>query len=272
MRGTCKLCLNEGDLQDSHLIPAAAYARLRGTAPGEEAPIFVSSPKGVEEAVMLQTSKQVQDYVLCSGCEQLLCKRGEDWVLERLAVGVASPLFYALGGLDAIVDEPDFKTYSVVGNPEFDVQKIAHFSLGVFFKAGVHLWNIGKKRKKLEYGPYLGTLRDYLLARAEFPRNCTLMFCVHPPTTGPRRISMPYEWVRGACRTYSFMTVGLEFCMSLGKQIPQWHRNLCFVTGRDRIVIVANVTEKYANDAVEKIAARGQAKGKLAKRLPPRYR
>jgi len=68
------------------------------------------------------------------------------------------------------------------------------------------------------------------------------------------------------------MMIGLEFSMSLGRQIPQWHRDLCFVTGRDRIVIVANVTEQYANDTVGKIAARGQAKGKLAKRLPPRHR
>jgi hypothetical protein len=88
LRGICKLCLRNKDLQDSHLLPAAAYARLRGTTPGEENPIFVSSPRGVEEAVMLQKSKQVQDYVLCWDCEQLLCNRGEDWVLERLAVGV----------------------------------------------------------------------------------------------------------------------------------------------------------------------------------------
>jgi hypothetical protein len=98
------------------------------------------------------------------------------------------------------------------------------------------------------------------------------MFCINPPTNGPKRISIPCEWERNTCRTYSFMLIGLEFSMSLGKQIPQWHRDLCFVSSARRTVIVANATEQYANDTVEKIIRRGQVKGKLAKQLPPRYR
>jgi hypothetical protein len=269
--GICKLCLREKALQYSHLLPAAAYAHLRGTAPGEEHPIFVSSPRGADEAVMLQTSKQVQDYVLCWDCEQLLCNRGENWVLERLAVGVASPLYFALEGLDPVIDEPGFKAYSVIGNPEFDVDKVSHFALGVFFKIGAHEWVVGRNKRKLEYGPYLGALREYLLGRTGFPANCTLMLTIHPPTNGPKRMSIPTEWERDISHTYGFMLIGLDFSMSLGKLIPQWHRDLCFATGSSKIVIVADVTKQQADNTVERIIQRGQVKGKLGKRLPPQY-
>jgi hypothetical protein len=269
LRGICKLCLDEKELQQSHLLPAGAYARLRGAQPGEEHPVLVSSPKGVEEAVMLQTSKQVQDYVLCSGCEQLLCNRGEDWILERLAVGLASPLYYAIGGLEPIIDETDFKTYSVVGNPEFDVERITHFALGVFFKMAAYEWTIGKHKRQFQFGPYLGSIRSYLLGHGPFPANCALMLCIHPPTDAPKRIALPYEWKIEGSRAYAFILIGLEFVLSLGKQIPQWHRELCFVNGANRFVIVANVTEQRMNETARAIIQAGLVKGKLAKKLLP---
>ena len=53
--------------------------------------MFMSTAKS-EHPGIVQTSKQVDDYVLCRDCEQLLRVRGGDWVLQRLAVGDASPL------------------------------------------------------------------------------------------------------------------------------------------------------------------------------------
>ncbi|HEY2460228.1 MAG TPA: hypothetical protein VGI16_05455 [Candidatus Acidoferrum sp.] len=223
----------------------------------------------MDEAVMLQTSTQVQDYVLCSGCEQLLCNRGEDWILERLAVGVASPLYYALGGLEPILNEADFKTYSVVGNPEFDVEKITHFALGVFFKMAAHEWTIGKHKRRFQFGSYLGSIGSYLLGCGPFPAHCALMFCIHPPTDAPKRIALPYEWKTDGSRTYGFILIGLEFVLSLDKQMPPWHRDLCFVNGSSRFVIVANVTERLMNETTERIIRAGHVKGKLAKKLLP---
>jgi hypothetical protein len=60
--------------------------------------------------------------------------------------------------------------------------------------------------------------------------------------------------------------------MSFGKKIPQWHRDLCFVTGANRIVIVAKVTERHAGNVVGKIIQQEQVKGKLANQLAHRYR
>jgi hypothetical protein len=197
----------------------------------------------------------------------LLRNRGEDWILRKLAVGVASPLYYALGGLEPLHNEPNFKTYSVAGNPEFEVEKIAHFALGVFFKAGAHNWPVGRNKLKLQLGSYLEPLRRFVLGEATFPTNCVLMLCIHPPTNGPKRLVMPYEWDRNGCHTYAFILIGLEFVISLGRQIPLWHRNLCFVNSPGRKVVVANMTEKWIDDSAIKIVQSGQVKGKLAKKI-----
>lgn len=259
--GICKLCLLKKDLVESHLLPKAGFAQLRGSVPGDENPIFVSA-RGTKP-VILQTSKQVHDCLLCMDCEQILQKGGEDWILQRLAVGVASPLYYALGGLEPVYDQPNFKVYPVAGNPEFDVDKIAHFALGVFFKAGVYTWTVGKNKMKLQLGQYLEPLRMFLLGKAAFPENCVLMLCIHPPTNAPKRLSMPYEWSRGTCRTHGFVLVGLEFVLSLGKQIPEWQRGLCFVNSASRKVIVTNHTEEGMTNNIKELLRKGMVRGKL---------
>lgn len=265
--GTCKLCRLPKPLQDSHLIPAAAYARLRDNATGKN-PAFVHWNPDGKKRKMIETSHQVHDYVLCRDCEQILNSRGEEWVLQRLAVGYASPLYYALQGLEPIYQEPDFHVYATVGNPEFDTQKITHFALGIFYKAAVHEWRVDKnKTRKLEFGPYQESLRLFLLREEPFPKFCAVTFCLLPPTNSPKRIYSPQQWIRADCRTYSFCVVGLEFWLSLGKQIPEEFRNLCFATKPYRPVVVNGHTDAIMQERGEEVVRSGGAKGKLARNL-----
>ena len=66
--GTCKLCLQEKELQDSHLIGRGIYRLIRREQ-GED-PI-VMTPE-----IVLQTSRQVSDYVFCKDCEQKFSEGG----------------------------------------------------------------------------------------------------------------------------------------------------------------------------------------------------
>jgi hypothetical protein len=216
---------------------------------------------------MVETSKQVHDYVLCFDCEQLLNVSGEQWILGRLAVGLASPLYYALGGLEPIHRETDLDVYSVVGNPEFEVEKIVHFAVGVFYKAAVHRWRIDKNRwQKLNFGPYQEPLRLYLLGQRPFPTCVALTFCVLPPTNSPKRIYSPYEWTPGEHRTYSFSVIGLEFWLSIGRRISEDFRNLCFATKPFRPVVVNGHTDLIMTSRANDVIRTGGVKGKLANR------
>src|SRR5208337_5368424 len=76
VRGICKLCLKEKDLLDSHLMPKALYSL------GESKK--VNQIKVTPDYVMT-TSRHVRTYLLCLGCETLLNREGENWLLPLLA-------------------------------------------------------------------------------------------------------------------------------------------------------------------------------------------
>ena len=45
--GTCRLCLNERELRDSHLVPKAAYKRLLGGDGKNRNPFFVNEDRAL---------------------------------------------------------------------------------------------------------------------------------------------------------------------------------------------------------------------------------
>jgi hypothetical protein len=68
MEGTCRLCLKEAvTLRSSHIIPAWAYRRATARElPGNPHPVWSRNGR------YFQTALQVQDYLLCHDCEQMI--------------------------------------------------------------------------------------------------------------------------------------------------------------------------------------------------------
>src|SRR5439155_19445344 len=66
-------------------------------------------------------------------------------------------------------------TYAAANNPHFEITKLTHFALGIFWKASVHSW---EKRKQIEpridLGPYGERLRKFLRGESSFPNNMAL--------------------------------------------------------------------------------------------------
>jgi hypothetical protein len=75
-QGKCRLCLEEKQLIRSHLLPRGVYDYFRTAG---------SDPIILSEKLIIQSSRQLQDYLLCAECDNLLSKRGESWVLPLLA-------------------------------------------------------------------------------------------------------------------------------------------------------------------------------------------
>ena len=146
--------------------------------------------------------------------------------------------------------------------PEFDAKEITHFGLGVFFKAATHRWRVGKQFRQLDFGPYLEPIGQFLMGKAESPKNINLIFALFPPAEVPKTISLPYEWKKSSCHTYSFSVVGLEFVLSLGKQIPEWQSQISFHAPH-RPVIVTDHTQQLMKSRFAQIIQRGGRKGKL---------
>jgi hypothetical protein len=72
----CRLCAQYKPLIQSHLIAKGIYS-LVGT--DEDDPIVINS------RIIMHTSRQTKDFLLCEGCDNLLNKNGENWIIPLLA-------------------------------------------------------------------------------------------------------------------------------------------------------------------------------------------
>jgi hypothetical protein len=162
--GTCKMCLQEKELLRSHLIPRAVHEYT--TAGGHK-------PITLRKGVLMSGNVQLQDYLLCLGCEQILNDGGEDWTVDKLATHEGQfPLYDLVTAKEADRSFNTTRVYFMVDRPEVPFEKLVHFGMGMFFKAAVHPWEGGKIDPRIELGPYAESLRRWLRGDAGFPNMC----------------------------------------------------------------------------------------------------
>jgi hypothetical protein len=236
----CKMCLETKVLESSHLIPSALYDYCRGH--GGLDPIAVTSD------VALSSSRQVQDYLLCKDCEDVLNKGGESWLASKLATyKKAFPLYDLVTSGPPLFDENDCKVYCSVQNPLIDADKIAHFAMGIFWKASVHSWRGGEGEPMINLGPYSDKVRLYLKGEAGFPANMALAAVLSPPAVAYIGFNNPYEAMRDSYRNFMFVVPGVWFNLSVGKMVTSEAQSLCIGSHVLRPIMIS-----------AKIAAKGQ--------------
>ena len=100
------------------------------------------SPIKVGGGIILPTDRQTKDYLLCQECEDVLNRGGEGWIADKLATWERTfPLYDILTEQKPSFDEDGGAVYLAAENPEIKVDKLAHFALGLFWKASVHSWS-----------------------------------------------------------------------------------------------------------------------------------
>jgi len=181
--GVCRLCLQTGQLQNSHLLPKALSKLLTTLAKASAA--SNANPIAITPAVALQTSRQVCDYLLCAACEDLLSKGGEKWVVGncwrsdekfslRSSLEKTTPL--------DIDEKRGVKLYAGGGVTGVDCPKLLHFAAGVFWRAAAHRWPsqiTGTSLKQLDLGPYEDLLRRFVLFESSWPNDVVLYVSVN---------------------------------------------------------------------------------------------
>lgn len=170
--GTCKLCLQFRQLRKSHLISRAMYKHVRmGNRGGD--PIVVG------RKVTAVTSRQVKDYLLCGDCEQLLNSNGEKWAAGNVWNGSDFQLRNRLNLAMPLFPLQDSLAYSGT-RVGVDMDKLGYFGASLFWRAGVHVWNVGfgEWSTKLDLGEWEEPLRLFLLGSAPFPANAVLIATV----------------------------------------------------------------------------------------------
>jgi hypothetical protein len=213
-QGECKLCLKKRPLCKSHLIPRAVYALCRATKAKNPNPFLLTYK------FAMQSSRQVQIPLLCHDCEQLLCAKGEAWMVPQLArYGGPFPVLDTLIKSPALFIEPDFIAYVLAAIPAIRVPDLIHFFMGIFWKASVHPWAKARTEPWLSFGNQGEAIRQFLLGVADFPAQMALSVTVLPPPVTLIAFHIPYDTI-GPDPTYHLYISGINCTLWMGPNIP----------------------------------------------------
>lgn len=124
--GKCKLCLQVGDLQNSHLMPSSLFKKSR--TPGAPNP----NPMVVTDRRSVQTSRQLRNFVLCRNCEQLFSRKGEAYVMAQVFDGTKFPLLDVLLASTQAWRGSEFVGYDLAATPTIDREQLGYFALSFF--------------------------------------------------------------------------------------------------------------------------------------------
>jgi hypothetical protein len=238
-KAVCKLCLKDGELQKSHLIPSRAYIHLRSPEnKGNPDPLMLTLEQ------VKRTSKQAWKHLLCKNCEDLLSRGGEQWVLPRLAAKTGFILRDVVEQIKPTVDEHGMRLYPTAAVPEIAVDKLVHFAMGIFWKASVAAWGLSAMQSNLKLGPYQESLRKFLLGETPFPEHIRLLTIVAARPLGVAAIRLPVEGRRIECRTFNFLVPGLAFMLFVGKIIPEHWKARCFYSCSEHPILMADLRGK----------------------------
>lgn len=252
--GKCPLCLQTKDIVSSHLIPRAIYDYLRSE--GSE-PVRITSTNAV------QTSRQIQYPLLCLDCEGLLNREGENWLLPLLAgMDGTFPLYDMLSSSPPNVELGEARLYAAAQNPAIEAEKLAHFAIGVFWKASVHSWG-GEKRLLVDLGKYQEPVRAYLRGEAPFPNKTALIVAVLPASASQIAFSIPQLRSKGGYHSYTFYTLGIQFVLFVGNCVSREMKETCFVSNPAHPILVKDFSKDIINNQFAPMLAKARKSPRL---------
>jgi hypothetical protein len=251
---------------DSHILPKWAYRRARDPAASNGS----TNPILFNKGVVLQTSQQMHEHLLCEACEQLLSE-DEDYV-SRLAFQEDETL-----GLEAMFERAPFVPRSETGDGDgaraievsnLNCQSIARFAASVFWRAHV------ARRPRID-GLRLSetvarNLRRFVLRERALPTNiCLIVLALVDDTeTTPMRslqstTTMSPSTGEGTLNRYHvFIVSGLMFSLGISALA---HPEICLAcSSRPHALFQDWRKVRFAREGTERIVT-GEKKGRLAR-------
>jgi hypothetical protein len=202
------------------------------------------NPVVVGRKITATTSKQVSDYVLCSDCEQLFNRNGENWMLRQVWNGRRFPLLdrLRLAHQDYMFQEALVFSGSAVG---IDTDKLAYFGLSVLWRASVHRWDIpfGGLTQEIDLGTAEDPIRTFLLGQSPFPPGVAIMATVCTDKGSAGSFYMPCRAPGVPFTRFGMLTLGVHFLVYL-EPLPPVIREFCCVKSTRRMIFLRSCESK----------------------------
>jgi hypothetical protein len=205
------LCLGEGQIQNSHFLPAAIYPK------GQEYE-FVS------RAATRFSAEHVRQPLLCLECERRFNTYGESQVLRAIATKSVKrfPLHEQLRL--ALPREIDGGVQRYAGyDVGLDMDKFAYFALSIAWRA-THTWlkADGTETIPIGLGGFGESIRKYLLGAESLPERTAVIVIVGSDTDTRKSWYYPEEFIEANSLNVRFWLRGIFFRVMLGRHVPDY--------------------------------------------------
>lgn len=255
--GVCELCREERELQDSHLIPAWAYRRIRESNKEQAGSIINVTTRGA-----FQTDKQYRKHLLCKSCEQRFGNI-EGRVAKLTRHGARRGEIALHSKIKSILYHDSCQACTFTD--EQDGEDLAYFAASV-------IWRTYPIVGTCDLGAYEPEFRDFLLGRKPFPDNAAIVAGIYDisPTTDMRGwMSVPTSGRMDGKKLHGFIFLGLNFRCWVGKNIPQ--RNISHsITNKGSTKLIISMPPEKSGDFKDifEFATSVIPRGKIRRRRP----
>jgi hypothetical protein len=195
-----------------------------------------SDPIVMTPKIILPSSRQVSDYVLCETCEQLFNSNGENYVSKLVYDGADFPLLDKMNVALTVKEETNLLVYSASAMG-LDVDKIAYFAFSLFWRASVHSWaTIGVQRTSVSLGAHEEPIRKFLLGKGPFPGDTAVVVHACSDRASKGLIFFPTAAIGSTYATYSVLVRGVYFRLLTGLSSTAQGRRLCIVNSPKHVI------------------------------------
>jgi hypothetical protein len=268
MVGSCGLCLQTKELQNSHLIGAAFYKLLRDPTAGTD-----PNPVVATRSRAFTSSKQVASPFLCADCEGRFSDLGESYVSPQCVSSREQfplrELLQAASPSEAFATEDgqQIKTYDAQLLLGSNIEHYLYFAASVFWRSAAHNWSMGSECvKSICLGEaYQEQFRQYLLGAAAFPRNARIWIHVSSESDPAHllTIQFPQTFRLGKAHRHKFYVPGVLFILFLGSDVPRQANERALNSTKQQLVWLCPLKNDSLFDGFKKLIRGTTPTGKL---------
>jgi hypothetical protein len=209
MFGKCRLCLQQAELQDSHLLPRALY-RMIGRGTDRLHPDTVQITLNSQR----KSSEHARRHLLCSRCEQCLNQNGEKWVLHNCYRGQGHFRLRSELRKRTILSGAEIEAYAA---SDEEAARLAYFCLSVVWRASLCDWFCrGERYQQVDLGPYQEGIRKYLGREAGIPNHVGVIVILSALERPILAMSLPSFYRESSHHCHRFHIPGVTFVATVG--------------------------------------------------------